>query len=487
MPYILPRRKYNNLRPLEEREVNFMLQPAANKVQGHLSEHDFTSGAVQAATVSAGAYYRHHLNGAVVDPDFLDTLVTGSYCPHVGGNGPAATFVVVNDKQWHSVTDTTLSVSAEGGLIWVAAFLQYTYQAWTKSNIYEASVQFAIRIDGEVQEYSITGKWDETRKDWSPLVPVSPKSDTSLIGARRISFDTSHSLGAQHRPVRLGCIAVLSPGTHTVEVVARRVATPFRVAYMTTDDYIEVFTRRIYGMELSADAQGSSSTPAAVGATWMPDGTAFSKAAYETSRLDPIIGAYNAIKQGNCRRGTFNHAHLPSALHYANEEHLDGTLTTCSNEYPGFNIATIGDPGWSQVTDGTDVLETSASMQFLTYGDCWAVVMADIEIVRVRHNTDSQVNNFGMLTLMAHYAGAWHTIDSGAPECHFNAHYVWLGQPEEDLNLHVSLLYVAHIAVPTVNWTKVGLFASTWDGDGGHNSVTMSWRYASIKALVLRK
>ena len=487
MPYLKPKTQLRALRPLLEEDFNDFIQPPANKVQGALNEHDFVSAAASGETVAEGAFYRHHLVAQNVDRDFI-----GSNTPKVGGNGPDSTFVLVNDKQWHTVTGATISASVEDSILWLAGFLQYTYQDWTKSAVDEmASVQFDLRVDGEILEEAITGKWEQTRKAWNPMRVSNPKSDTSFIGARTPYEKTPHSLGAQHRPVRLGYLARMSPGTHTLEIVAKRVSHPDRLAFKASDDYIEVFTRRLYGMEIPAMAQGGATGADAVNANYLDDGTPLSKAAYETNRLDRVISAYNSIKAGNLAKGSLNHNHLPSSIFQAEEEHLAGTLHSLDSEYPGYASATIGDPGWTQIFDGAGNLELApgGGFPFTTYGTCYLVVMADIEISKVYTTEvpiDPRFNNFGMLCLMARYGGAWNVLDSGATECDFNAHYTFNTVEEADMNLCVSLLWVIKLTNPAQNYDKIGLFGATWDGAGGNKDVTFGWRNASLKALVLR-
>ena len=481
MPYLIPKRLLRDSRPLEEKEVNSLLQPAANKVQGGLGEHDFETGACNNENIADGAYYDHHDAEQVVDPDF-----TTSNTPKVGGNGPDATFVVPNDKQWHTITGTTVTSVMQDSILWIAAQLQYTHHDWTKGDTYKSSVQFAIRVDGEIMEEDTTGRWEQTRENWNAMRTDAPKSDASLIGARVMHSDNAHSLGAQHRPVRLGYTYRVSPGQHSIELIARRVAVPARLAYLTNDDYIEVYTRRIHAVEVPLIAQGNNTNAAAVTAPWMEDGTVMSKAEYETGRLDNIIAAYNDLNTGNLDRESLNHNHLPSAVFYAHQEVLDGTLTNLTNEYPGWASATIGDPGWTQINDGTDNLQLVNQLNFPAYGDCWLVVMADIEIAKVFGTNRFGFDNFGNLCLMSYYNAAWHVIGTGATEVSFNAHFVFTDLVEHDMNLWVSMLYVVKLTNPAQAWDRIGLFGSTWDGSGGNDNVTMAWRNASIKALVLR-
>jgi len=484
MPYLFPYSFLNNFDPLDSREFSQFILPAADKVQGRLNEHDFEQSCCQNETISAGAYYRHHLIEKVVDPDFL---VSGT--PKVGGNGPDASFVLVNDKQWHTVTGTSVTATTEASSIWVAAFVQYTYHEWTKSDAFQASVQFALRVDGEIMEEDITGKFEQADKAVSAFRVNTPKSDGSFVGARVFRQTNPHSLGAQHRPVRLGFSLDLAPGAHTIEVVAKRVAYPGRIAWLDSNDYIECHTRRLYALEVPLLPQGNPAGSAAVGASYMEDGTILSKAEYETARLDEVIAAYNDIEQGNCERGAFNHNHIPTAVFYAHQEVLGGTLHSLSSEYPGFSLATIGDPGWTQIFDGAGNLELPVQLNFPAYGDCYFILMADIEITKVWSSDGVPrwgFDNFGNLCFMSWYAGAWHVIGSGATECAFNAHYVFSTEAERDMNLCVSMLYVVKLTNPAQAFDKVGLFGSTWDGNGSNKDVTMGWRTASIKALVLR-
>jgi len=477
--YLVPKKALHNQATLDNQDFNDFLQEASNRVQGELGEHNFETGAALSQNVADGAYYSHSLSNFNVDPDFL-----GSLTPLPGGLGPDAAYTVSNDKQWGS-TGAQSTVTTEDSWLWCAALVQYTYHDWIKSgNIPtdRASVQFAIRVDGQVYETSIPGKKEETIADWAPFTVSSPKSDASYIGARVFRYDTAHSLGAQHRPVRIGALVRVTPGEHLVELVARRVDMSSRIGFLSASDYVECLTRKLYTLEIPLMPQSSATAAPSVDCDYIEDNTVLSKASYETNRLDNIIAAYSSLDVGNLGRGALNHNHIPSAVFASRQTYLDPAGSSCSNEYPGFALATLGDPGWYQLTDGVDVLETSGTLVFTAYEDCWLIVMADIEVSTIGCAAGDIESNFGMFCFMAYYGGAWNVLGAGETEVHLNEHII--NTTESSIHYCVSMLYVEHLAAPIADWAKIGVFASTWNGSG--LSVTMRWGSASLKVLVLR-
>ena len=480
MPYTFPKSILKDGRPLNQRELDTFLQGPANKVQGALNQHDIEQDACLGATVADGAYYEHHFIEHTVDPDFI-----GTGTPLPGGNGPDATVIVMNDSEWN-VLDTFTSETTEC-MLWLIASAQFTYHDWTKAATEKTAIQFALRLDGQVLEQTITGLMETTRKAWAPFRVKTPKN---TIGDRTYRYEEPHSIGGHHAPPRLSTAVPVSPGRHTIDLVVRRVATPDRF-YWEQPDYIEVYNRRIYALEIPSIAQGSGAEPATVDCELLLEGEILSKASYETDRLDNVIGAYNSLTAGNLSNQSLNHHHLPSAVFASEQVVLDGTTNTITNEYKGWADITVGDPGWVEVTDGggNPLRCTNGGGGFALpdYGDCWVLILGEIEVKRIVDGTDpGGKDDFGMFCFMRWDGAAWQLIGAdGETEVSLSSDNNNAGVPHEAEHT-ISMVNVYHVDTPGYDIPRISMFGATWDGAGTSNTVAMTIRNGSIKVLIFR-
>jgi len=147
---------------------------------------------------------------------------------------------------------------------------------------YPALVQFAIRVDGKVIDESIVGKKYSFEESAHGLkIADSPRmhgadDEDFIFGQRSSAKSMSYRTGRHSRPgrkirtsraaacgpevlpVRLGCVVPVLPGTHRIEIVARRVQR--KKHNFSPGDFIGVFSRRIYAMSLPLTAKDSDET-----------------------------------------------------------------------------------------------------------------------------------------------------------------------------------------------------------------------------------
>jgi|TARA_R110000824_G_scaffold37525_4_gene115098 hypothetical protein len=149
---------------------------------------------------------------------------------------------------------------------------------------YPALVQFAIRVDGKVIDESIVGKkysfeesahglkiadspeleGEEIETDVSePFIFAQRSAEKSMsyeegrgsVPGRKIRTTRAVACGPEVLPVRLGCVVPVLPGTHKIEIVARRVQR--KKKNFSQGDFVGVFSRRIYAISLPLTAKDS--------------------------------------------------------------------------------------------------------------------------------------------------------------------------------------------------------------------------------------
>jgi len=150
---------------------------------------------------------------------------------------------------------------------------------------YPALVQFAIRIDGKIVDETVTGKdyqFEESahglrvEDSHARATTDGKRIKTSVSGQRAHDFamsygyqrgeDTAGNVGAyalpgqkirssraaacgpEVLPVRIGAVIPVSPGTHTIEIVARRLGRKRKT--FEYGDFVGVFSRRLHTMVL---------------------------------------------------------------------------------------------------------------------------------------------------------------------------------------------------------------------------------------------
>ena len=306
---------------------------------------------------------------------------------------------------------------------------------------YPALVQFALRVDGKIIDESITGKrlsMEESahgmRVDDGPL--ILGKHNSGVTGQRSMSRGMSYedddkarpgqklkssravSCGPEVMPVRIGAVVALEPGSHTVEIVARRLQR--KKLKFLEGDFVGVFSRRILSVELP------SYPPRQDGIDEL-DSVKLQSYGVETvvddkrlkQKRSEIADRLNAVRKSNIYRGTFPNTHLPSKVVYSNTVTItptysfdeasgayDNVRTSSNARFPGQGSAYIdrvvaypasgwGLPygsakgaGWFMVTQDTASASATKlsieSSNLTTSADEQLVLLADIDLQIVK-------------------------------------------------------------------------------------------------------
>ena len=224
-------------------------------------------------------------------------------------------------------------------------------------------VQFALRVNGEIIDESITGKQfsDEEsahglKVQDGPLYEVTGSdgdrfeyrgqrshSRNSSYGAalsqalagQKLRRSRAVAMGPECLPVRIGAVVPIDPGNHTVELVARRISRKKRD--FETGDFVGVFSRRLLAMELPVEGLESEET-----ISLFESGRFFkiepeSILVSDSSRAgidnlqDTEAITFNSIQGSLIRANSLPHTHLPSKIVVSQRKAITTHSTSTAN------------------------------------------------------------------------------------------------------------------------------------------------------------
>lgn len=412
MPYIFPTRVLTDGDVLDPLDLNDDIIPVTEIYSGGLDEHNLKAGtsaglgSLSQDKILPGAFYSIQTTTKTLDPDM------GS--PPGPFSRPQLTNInkqdrVPNDSSWFplplSGSDTSITTTNESAAIWIEALLQYAIEPTTmlppvydlvystnftakymsssddpnRGDIYGARIQFAIRLDGAVLPWTITGHEDPyygAPRGEKPSVPYRISSIGELLAnapGPKIEQDSDlGQLGGYISPVRFGTVASVSAGSHTIEIVARRTNFTDATLELTVEDIISVYMTKVLLVEIPQIPRAGS-TFDSIEMTPFDSESELSQAAFDSS----IVAArtkLNAVKDGALSRGALRDVHLPTPFLDAATTFASGSGTqTTSNVFPGYTDTTSVNvnPGW-RVFAQTSVTHTSTgttSNQLVIFAD----------------------------------------------------------------------------------------------------------------------
>ena len=288
-----------------------------------------------------------------------------------------------------------------------------------------ANVQFAIRIDGRVIEESITGK--HGTYDHEPKGFRAGESSEGKAGQRsfeykvtydsalprpgqRIPTERAVGLGPEVLPVRFGCVVPVAPGSHTVEIIARRLR-PLQDQDLKVGDYVGVFSRRLLTMELPSYAARTTSRVSPPTIPSFESETGITETRIGTNTSQKLQNRLNDIRVADVARNSLPNTHLPSKVKYSKRTAITPGLQTMTTgdvlstgysqaRWPGWGThknrvvtnrldgwrETFEDAngaGWFMLTDGAsdDLLIESSDLSVA--GNEFLVAMADVNLRRI--------------------------------------------------------------------------------------------------------
>lgn len=502
MPYIHPKRALGTADVLDPQEMNADVQPAAEKVSGRLNGHDFTGAPMKAnAAVASRAYYSIGHVFKSVHPGYVDNAGP----PLPAGAGPDAAFTLLSDGVWHTVDDMSVTMTTGVSSLWIIAWIQYSWHTWPHgSPLYlQAGVQFALAVDGRVIDATITGKKEGHERTWVPGRPTEPWNDatpTAFPGPGVLKpGQTPGGMGPHHAAVRVGCSHPVSPGSHTIQLVARRasrVGNPF-----SSTDYIVGYSRRLFVLE-APQFPRATSTLSTVDVPGLEPEDALSAAVMSTNRVAPLRTAYNAVQHGMVARGAFMNAHLSSTVRASDITTFGPAVSqTTNDDYPGYGVNTfagaqMGGAGWWELNDGA-----GGQLRVTNGGAGWnrangtIILLGNVNVQRVRNAAGPPVgefHSFGVLTL-GYLAGGARTViaatEAGSNSANILEDDVAGNRQDWGINADVPFMFIhepTDTVLPAGVITHFTVFGSTLWGDPSGGVINMTWGPASLICIQLR-
>jgi hypothetical protein len=508
--YIFPKRSLRDEEILEPAGLNEDLLPAVDRLSGGLNEHNFNAASVRAnVEPSTAAYYKVHHVFKESDPNFG---VPGAYtAPNsVGGWGHDLPCQIPNSFEWNVLDGMSITLNSGNAVLWIVGWLQYVWLGFAvHSHTYSLSskparVQFAIRLDGAVIEATITGQKDPAATAWQVTKAVSQRTGTSLLPGPQVdrNIGDNAAIGPECLPVRLGVPVPISQGSHTIELVARRIYPSDWDQIFTSSDQVWVYNRRLFVLETYIEPQVSvGMNPVTIQAFDVED--IFSAAEIETNRVGVVETASNDVVNGMEARGAFNHSHLPNAVHDHDTRELAPAAFQISDaRYPGFDAHTFtankhaASTGWYLMDDGAGVtLSTNSGIGphgawDTTTKASFILVLANIHIPQMTDHTTYKLDNFGAFAIGYTSAGtpliALDTVgyaNSYAYDDGFCANGSFKYDTPQELD--IPLMYCMDVSVPlAANIDSFGVYVSSFNGDG--IAVDLSWLRGNLIVLQFR-
>jgi hypothetical protein len=177
---------------LDPIEVTQDISPAAERLSGRLNAHNFKQTIAASVGVDPAAFY------AVQHYAFYSPFAWSHAAPENGYPDTTAStaYQVQNNFEWNVVTTTggvpsAVTITTGNSVLWVNAYAQYLWHGFAynkatgtfearnqhanRSQSDPANIQFAIRVDGNIVDESLTGIDDVTYRPTVPIKPVTQR------------------------------------------------------------------------------------------------------------------------------------------------------------------------------------------------------------------------------------------------------------------------------------------------------------------------
>jgi len=491
MPYIFPKRTLKDGDVLDPQELNEDFVGSADLYSGKLDQHNFST-AIQ-PTVAKDAYYQSYYAYKEVEigwgtsgsweerPYRTDAIATGFGATQIPNDGSWETLAFSHgDKDGSGI----MSITAGSSVFWITAQLQYIWRGWERNgthyfsrpinsdysrtlgnqgvNSTPARVQFAIRINGNVIFDALTGKELPYDREAEPVIAEVQRT-ISVLGSppnpmpgpqQSYMYDTT-ALGPEIFPVRISATVPMPPGTHTVELVCRRLAiTGSLEPYLNDDargssasggngpDNVYVSNRQL-GVVVLPTYATATTTFDSVTVTGFEAEDIVSAESLGLDRVDAVRDKFNAVKPGSLSRGAFNNLHLPSMIG-ANTQQvtMEGVAPTYAaaslNRYPGWSATgasafTTSDTGtgWRTLRAGTSGIEFKTG-SFTVNEESTLIIHANVHLIRVKSaGAISVILRFSGGGRVVAQTGNWCALRIG---CEIGSDEITFARTEANLN-----------------------------------------------------
>ena len=539
MPYIFPKRQLRAPDVLDPTELNEDFIPAAEVVSGKLNAHNIeqTSALTLETDGSSTPYYTYYSANIAADPGFGGL---GSH-QHPKASSTDYEHIIRNDMEWDAVDSMTVSPVTGLSTLWITGRLQYIWLGWTtetsariiidedgtaatttlfghrwSGGLVPCRVQFAVRVNGAILPHTVTGKIDPFAHSVLPVKVLNQRvasvgSDggggtTAVENARfpgpGMEYDNqATACGPEVASIRIGTAIQVQPGTHTVELVARRVPPVGQEVYSGTgladtskweENYVAVFNRSLFVLDVPTFPP-TASTLSSTNVETFDSEEVISAQSIGLDRISVVRDALNAVAPGSLARGALCRDHLPSAVVAKSSATASDSAFTVSSDYPGWSTATkttsSSGNGWFLLRDGSANELKTAGFSLTTTSVF--IILGNVNIRRLRiSNTSENMDDFGALVLGYEDAGGgFHIIPvSEAYINHYAArHRLASASPEAVFNEEIDVPLFAAITSSDVSAatggsavSHFGIYAATMSTNG---QPTMLFRRGNISVM----
>jgi hypothetical protein len=281
-----------------------------------------TAGSSEAVPVGFGVFSGGHPGG----PPTTRLLV------------PAAATIIPNDYDWAVIEDVTLTTTGTA-ILQLDAMLQYVWTGFIKGDATrghsfanqdevmvlggtsyyrqsrDPSVKFAIRVDGEI--VFATGPGRAYRRPPAGLKPSSSyqgsgNEEKLAPGIVADAVNTIKGPGRAADGIHLSCQKFVASGSHTIELVAKRIPRS-RGQALVVDDCIAVYNRQLLAMAMHLKLTPSRSVTG-VSTEVLSEGAVMSQNKLKAGSLDNLKTAANSVDASRIEPATLRHFQVRSAL-----------------------------------------------------------------------------------------------------------------------------------------------------------------------------
>lgn len=355
MSYEFPPERLQNSEAPDPGKLTKAIQPAARRLS-ELREHNADASDFKAnASVDRSAYWKHYAGVETVGPGLNTNLI-----PTRGGSSSPDSYVdIPHDHAWHRVVKTDSDVvCVAGDKLWINAWAVFSCEGNTGGTtlnpsppafFYKGLLQFALRINGVVIEGSVVGKSNLAERPMQPWKHPDPELNKQTgsffkqdVGLPEETIRVDHifnTIGLQRPgPVRLGWIIEVPDGTHTVDLVARRVQNQMNGMFeaQSTTGWVSVYNRQISVLRLNQG--GAALSPDNVSVDPFEDGDTLTAAELHTQRLEVLRTQINDLGEGALAGPSLLRPHLPTGIIETEQELATSFSTsTYTNTWPGYD------------------------------------------------------------------------------------------------------------------------------------------------------
>lgn len=206
MSWVIGNRRIANTYLLDVDEINDVFLPFTNELTA-LNEHNWTDGAFEAIVVNS-----------LAEPDFA--IQAHQIIHEREWESPGTTGISVPQAtRWSAIPGTTQTFNSSGG----KALIIYSFQLGTGTYLQDQSgLNFCIEVDGTPMLDGLLGTGDvQNDRIDKGIGAIFSGSGSAITG----TYGSSPSFKSRAMPLRVQVLANLSPGRHTVRLLARNLFT----------------------------------------------------------------------------------------------------------------------------------------------------------------------------------------------------------------------------------------------------------------------